>query len=327
MRSIMERCHVNAKRRFKRMSELKQHQMEDGADAYHGQNTFEDAWKTFKGQLEHQHTDWLRRLNEEEERVASLPRQQPDQHPASIGIHEEDGEDVMSEDGDVCDDQDAEYHGASSDGTHEDDERLSEIMQIIRVEELYWMAQEEERMEQYLASIDARSNQQMPPQASVAASQGKSTVTAHAPATLPTLPSGDAYGDDDSGDNALRWLMEPRTLALMESDTERLFEFSVVPLSSLLLVDQSSFLSPGYAFKWSGEEGEKLAGFVAIQDIWECSQSERNPNALIISITFKNPQALCNSGGLSVIVVRTESPEQAAQYCQSITSLMKGTEA
>ncbi len=131
---------------------------------------------------------------------------------------------------------------------------------------------------------------------------------------LVSTPSTSGPKAEISG-GALSWLQTPRTLTIKERNSERQFEFRVADGQEITPNDPVR--SRSYALIW-GARG--IGGFISACDIADVRQSSADPSTFTITLKPRNPQAVCNSGGLQVIVIRTNSFAECTSYRTALNS-------
>ena len=130
-----------------------------------------------------------------------------------------------------------------------------------------------------------------------------------------------AYGgmeEDDVNQDVLSWLSATRPLKIKERNSERQFDFRVVSGAEIAPTD--AVRSKCYAVMW-GNNGS-VSGFISLCDIAEIRQSSNDPSSMIVALKGGNPQAVCNSGGLPTVMIRTSSFAECTSYRTGLTNLM-----
>jgi hypothetical protein len=128
-------------------------------------------------------------------------------------------------------------------------------------------------------------------------------------------------GGEDMNMDSLQWLSTPRTLVIKERNSERQFDFRVVAGADVAA--QDPIRSKGYALAWGNNGG--VAGFISTGDINEIKQSTADPSSMVISLKPRNPQAVCNSGGLTIIVVKCNSFAECTSYRTGLNNLISSS--
>jgi len=120
----------------------------------------------------------------------------------------------------------------------------------------------------------------------------------------------------EAGD--LPWLTTARNLIIKERNSERQFEFVVVPGSSI--APEDPLRSKHYALHW-GNNGS-TSGFISVIDIAEVKQANTDPSNMIVVLKKPNSQAVKNSGGLQMLCIRTNSFMDCTKYRTGLQALM-----
>jgi hypothetical protein len=129
---------------------------------------------------------------------------------------------------------------------------------------------------------------------------------------------GGEGGGEDVNLDVLQWLSMSRTLIIKERNSERQFDFRVVSGGEIAPTDPVR--SKSYAIMWGNNGG--VAGFISACDIAEIRQSTADPSSMVIVLKPRNPQAVCNSGGLTIVCVRTTSFAECTSYRTGLNSLI-----
>ena len=126
----------------------------------------------------------------------------------------------------------------------------------------------------------------------------------------------EAVADSDS----MAWLAAPRTMTIKERNSERAFEFRVVDGDEV--APEDPVRSESYALVW--EANGQVAGFVSAVDIAEIRQSTADPSMLTILLKGRNPQAVCNTGGLQIVCIRSNGFAECSSYRNGLNLLIGG---
>ena len=129
---------------------------------------------------------------------------------------------------------------------------------------------------------------------------------------------GEQNQDDSVNMDDFGWLTTSRELKIKERNSERKFEFKVVMGGEVCPNDAQR--NNSYCFVWG--TGGGVSGFVSTVDIADIKQSQSDPGIFTIALRPRNPQAVCNSGGLQIICVRCNSFQECSAYKSGLASLL-----
>ena len=111
---------------------------------------------------------------------------------------------------------------------------------------------------------------------------------------------------------ALEWLKEPKVLALKERNSERQFSFTLYEAEG------------DFQFVWAATNNpSSTEGFVLLSDIEDIKAAPSDPTLFTLVLKKNKPQAVRNSGGLHIVVVRARSPPECAMYRSGLLGLMQ----
>ncbi len=201
---------------------------------------------------------------------------------------------------------------------------MREIIDSIRSDELYMMRLEEKRS--HLANSFRKPRETERPDPIIAlASKYVGEGPREDPASA-RAPSGSGALDSQIPDDLAvltQQLAVPRTYHLLERNSERVFEFSIVPSSS---VHRHAIgkLAHKYALRWG--MGNKVAGFALLSDMKGVKLSEKDRSIVVIVLPKNSAQAVCNSGGLNLICIKTGSADEGTVLMGGILKLIETTD-
>ena len=116
----------------------------------------------------------------------------------------------------------------------------------------------------------------------------------------------------------LPWLMTARKLILKERNSERWLDFCV--MNGADVCPNDPVRSRHYALHWGA--GDAMNGFLSVVDISDVRQSQ-DPSTMVISLKQPSAQAVRNSGGLQMLVIKTNSFPDCTKYVTGLLSLMR----
>mgnify|MGYP003937830093 FL=1 len=131
------------------------------------------------------------------------------------------------------------------------------------------------------------------------------------------VSGGGDVGPDINSDDFM-WLQTSRVLKIKERNSERSFEFRVCSGSEVCPGDKSR--SDSWCLVWGNGGG--VSGFVSMVDISDIKQSHNDPSMFTIALKPRNPQAVCNSGGLQLVCIRCNSLHECSAYKAGLLSMV-----
>jgi len=121
---------------------------------------------------------------------------------------------------------------------------------------------------------------------------------------------------------SLPWLMAGRTLIMKERNSERQFEFQVV--NGMDVCPHDEVRNGHSALKWGNGGG--VSGFVSVVDMADVKQGGTDPSIMVITLKKPNAQAVRNTGGLPIVVIKCQSFPDCTKYRTGLVNLMATVE-
>jgi len=118
----------------------------------------------------------------------------------------------------------------------------------------------------------------------------------------------------------VQWLMTPRTLALVDRNSARDFEFYLTSAESLT---SDPTKKSAYAFVWVSQQG--LAGFVLLPDVDRVVDIQGPSPMFSIVLKPRNPMAVVGTGGIYEPRIQCTSATESFEYAEQLRCLLRAS--
>jgi hypothetical protein len=124
---------------------------------------------------------------------------------------------------------------------------------------------------------------------------------------------------EDELEATLRWLSTPRSLIMIDRNSETLFEFAVVDGR------QDEGWNHSFVLRWGIPNELSSIGYISLKDVKDIALSTTDSLVFSLSLLPRRPQALRNSGGRTKITIRCNTVAESAKYKIGLESLMEAS--